>query len=195
DGAAVARVRLDDLARPLWIEEVGEALRCLLLLHQPGVVTDHRQPDAPAGEEAAGLLVLGRVVRRYVLREIGRQDAVALPDDEMSRIRAVDHVHCVDAAAVLLADALEDPLAAGALHPHGDARILRLERLRDALGDGKIDRGVPDDLAFLPRRFDELWRDPGGRGRGRSGPRRPAQERDGERGGGQALEDAAPADL
>ena len=42
DGAAVARMRLDDLAGPFRIEQVGEALRRLLGLHQIGVVADRR---------------------------------------------------------------------------------------------------------------------------------------------------------
>ena len=44
DRAAVARMRLDDLARPFRIEQVGEALRRLFALHQVGVVGDDAEP-------------------------------------------------------------------------------------------------------------------------------------------------------
>ena len=40
DRAAVARMRLDDLADPFRIEQIGEALRRVLRLHQLGVVGD-----------------------------------------------------------------------------------------------------------------------------------------------------------
>ena len=85
--------------------------------------------------------------------------------------------------AVLLADALEDALAAGALHAHGNAGIFRLEGLGDALGDGQVDRGVPGDLAFLLGGLDQLRRDAAGRRRGgrtrvlRKGPAAAAAER------------------
>ena len=57
---------------------------------------------------------------------------------------------------ILLADALEDALGARALDAHGDAGIFRLEGLGDLLGQRQVDRGVPDDLAFLLRRLDQL---------------------------------------
>ena len=50
---------------------------------------------------------------------------------------------------ILLADALEHALGAGALDAHGNARIFRLKSLGDLLGERQIDRGVVDDLAFL----------------------------------------------
>ena len=59
DVAAVARMRLDHLAGPFRIEQVGKALRRILGLHQIGVVADHAQSDAEAGEQAVGVLVLG----------------------------------------------------------------------------------------------------------------------------------------
>ena len=67
----------------------------------------------------------------------------------MRGVRRVDDIDGVDAAAVFLADALEHALGAGALDPHRDAGIFRLERLGDLLGERQIDRGVIDDLAFL----------------------------------------------
>ena len=64
-------------------------------------------------------------------------------------VRGVDDVDGVDVARIFLADALEHALGAGALDAHGDAGIFRLEGLGDLLGQRQIDRGVPDDLAFL----------------------------------------------
>ena len=61
DGAAVARMRLDDLALPFRIEQIGEALRRFFLFHQVGVVGDDADPDAEAGEHAIRVLVLGRI--------------------------------------------------------------------------------------------------------------------------------------
>ena len=115
-----------------------------------------QQPDAEAGEHAVGVLVLGRIEFGDVLRHVGREHAVALPDDEMRGVRRVDDVDGVDVAGIFLADALEHALGAGALDPHGDAGILRLERLGDLLGQRQVDRGVPDDLAFLLGRLDQL---------------------------------------
>ena len=69
------------------------------------------------------------------------------------------HVDGVDVAGIFLADALEHALGAGALDPHRDAGIFRLERLGDLLGQRQVDRGVADDLAFLLRRLDQRRRD------------------------------------
>ena len=82
---------------------------------------------------AVGVAVLGREEFRDVLRHIGREPAVALPGDEVRGVRGVDDVGGVDLAAVFLRQALELPLRAGALDPHRDARILRLEAVGDAL--------------------------------------------------------------
>ena len=56
DRAAVARMRLDDLALPFRVEQVGKALRRVFLFHQVGVVGDDAQPDAEAGELPSGSL-------------------------------------------------------------------------------------------------------------------------------------------
>ena len=70
-----------------------------------------------------------------ILRHIGRQDAIALPDDEMRGIGRIHHIDGVNVAGVFLADALEHALGAGALDADRDARIFRLERLGQFLGD------------------------------------------------------------
>ena len=74
----------------------------------------------------------------------------------MRGVGRIDDVDGVDVAAVFLADALEHALGAGALDAHRDAGIFRLERLGDLLGERQVDRGVPDDLAFLLGRLDQL---------------------------------------
>ena len=77
-----------------------------------------------------------------VLRHVRREDAVALPDDEMRRIGRIHHVDGMDVAGIFLTDALEHALRPGALDAHGDPGIFRLERLGQFLGDRQIGRGV-----------------------------------------------------
>ena len=190
DRPAVARMRLDDLSHPLRIEEVLVAFRSVLLLHQLRVVADDAQPGAPGREEAVRILLVLRVVERDVLGDVGREHPFALPDYEVGRVGAVHHVDLVEVAAVLLADALEDALAARPLDPQGHPRILRLEGLAEALGDGKVDGGVPDRLPFLLRGFDQSGRH---LARGRRGAERLApEERQRERRRGETLQDLAP---
>src|SRR6185503_17786181 len=87
--------------------------RRVLALHQIGVVGDHAERDAEARKLAVGILVLGRIVFRHVLRNVGREPAVALPHDHVRGIRGVDDVDRMDAARIFLADALEHALRAG----------------------------------------------------------------------------------
>ena len=82
---------------------------------------------------------------------------------------------------MLLPDALEHALGAGALDPHRDAGILRLERLGELLGDRQVHRGVEGELAFLLRRLDQRRRDRLGGGRRGDDARR--ERGCGERGG------------
>ena len=159
DGAAIAGMRLDDLALPFGIEQIGKTFRRFLRLHQIGVVGDDAEPDAQARKLAVDVLVFGGIELRDVFRHIGRQNAVALPDDEMRGIRRIHHIDRVDVAGIFLADALEHALRACALDAHGDAGIFRLERLRQFLRDRQIGRGVVADLAFLLRGLDQRRRD------------------------------------
>ena len=126
-------MRLDDLALPLRIEQIGEALRCLFLLHQVGVVGDHAQEHAEAREVTVGVLVLGRIEFRDIFRNVGRKHALILPVDEMRRIRRVDHVNRMHIGRVFLTDTLQQPLGARALDLAGNSGIFRLERLADLL--------------------------------------------------------------
>src|SRR5882672_6644797 len=66
---------------------------------------------------------------RDIFRDEWRQPAVPLPGNEVRRIRRVDHVGGADVARKFLVDPLKQPLRAGALDLHLDARILRLEGL------------------------------------------------------------------
>ena len=172
DGAAVAGMRLDDLALPFGIEQVGKTLRRVLGLHQIGVVGDDAEPDAEACELAVGIPVLGRIEFRDIFGNVGRQDAVALPDDEVRGIGGIHDIDGVDVAGIFLADALEHAFGAGALHPHRDPRIFGLERLGELFGDRQVGRGVVDDLTFLLRRLDQRRRDRLGRRGGRQNPGR-----------------------
>jgi hypothetical protein len=166
DGAAVAGMRFHDLALPFGIEQIGKALRRILGFHQIGVVGDDAEPDAETGELAIRIPVLGRIEFCNVFRHIGRQDAIALPDDKVRGIGRVHDIDGADVTGIFLADALEQPLGAGALDPYGDARILCFEGFGEFLGDRQVGRGVVDHLPFLLRRFDQGRRDRLGRGRG-----------------------------
>ena len=105
-----------------------------------------------------------RIELRDIFRHIGIENAVTLPDDEMRGVGRIHDVDGVDVAGIFLADTLKHALGAGALDAHGNARIFRLERFRQFLGDRQIDRRVVDDLAFLPGGLDQGGRD-GFRGR------------------------------
>ena len=75
-------------------------------------------------------------------------------------------------------DPLEQPLRAGTLDLHLDARIFRLERLAELLADRKIHRGIQHHLGFLGGGLDQRRRDRrrrrrrGADGRGEHGPER-----------------------
>jgi hypothetical protein len=97
----------------------AKTFRRVLSLHEIGVVGDDAEPDAKTGELPVGIPVLGGIARD-VFRNIGRQDAVAFPDNEMRGIGRIHHVNGVDVAGIFLADALKHPLGTGALDPHRD---------------------------------------------------------------------------
>ena len=82
--------------------------------------------------------------RQKMLRDVfgdeWRQPAVFLPGDEVRGVRAVDDVGGADAGGKFLIQPLEQPLRAGTLDLHGNAGILRLERLAELLADWKIHR-------------------------------------------------------
>ena len=58
----------------------------------------------------------------------------------MRGVGRVGDVDGLDAAALLLRDALKDPLRAGALDAHDDPRIFRLKGPRQPLGGIEFER-------------------------------------------------------
>ena len=120
-------MRLDHLAHPFRIQQIGEALRRVLRLHQVGVVAERGHQTREVANRPVGIAVLGGIVLRDLLGHVRGEPAVALPDDEMRGVGGVDDVDGMDAAPVFLANALEHALGAGALDAHRDAGILRLE--------------------------------------------------------------------
>ena len=57
--------------------------------------------------QAVGILVLGRIMLGHVFRHVRRQQPIALPDDEVRRIRTVDHIHRMYLARIFLPNTLE----------------------------------------------------------------------------------------
>ena len=160
-------MRLDDLALPFRIEQIGEALRRFFLFHQIGVVGDDAEEDAEAGIGAVHVLMLGRIEFRYVFRHVGRQHALILPIHQQRSVRRIDHVDGMHVGGIFLADALQQTFGAAALDPAGHAGIFGLERLADLLRQLQVDRGIPGDLAFLLGGLDQRRRDRARRRRGR----------------------------
>jgi hypothetical protein len=83
----------------------------------------------------------------------------------MGRVGAQDEIDRVDAAHLLLADALEDALRARPLEAHRNSRN-RLERLGQLLRDRKVERRIERDLALPACRLDQGGADGGRRRRG-----------------------------
>ena len=73
----------------------------------------------------------------------------------MRGISAAYKIDGVDVAALLLPDALKDPLGSGALDARGNARISCLECPGQFLRDVELERAVEGNLAFLARGFDQ----------------------------------------
>jgi hypothetical protein len=70
-------------------------------------------------------------------------------------IGAVGDVDRLDAASLLLGDALENPLRPRALHAHGNARIFGLEHPGQPFSGIEFQRRIERDLAFLARGLDQ----------------------------------------
>ena len=107
------------------------------------------------------------LIRREVLCDIignvGRQPFLLFPVEKMRRVGAVADVDRMNAARLLLADALVDPLGPRALDAHRDAGIFGLKGLSQPFGDVELERAVERDLAFLARGLDQRRRDLAGR--------------------------------
>src|SRR5262245_42377375 len=104
-----------------------------------------------------GISISGREVARGLLGEISRQPVVALPDDKVGGIGAIDHVNAKDVATALLLDALVDTLRARSFNAHADAGIASLKGLGEALrhGDihGRVEGTAPLKSWLLDNRF------------------------------------------
>src|SRR5713101_7822118 len=79
DAAAVARMRLDDLAAPFRIEQVGKALGRVLGLDQARIVGDRHQRETLVGEISLGVALVGRPLCRHFRRHEGFEPTQALP--------------------------------------------------------------------------------------------------------------------
>ena len=162
DGARVARMPLDQLADPLRLQQVDEAFRHVGRCDELGVDADHAEVEPHRDGVAIGITVVRGIVRRNLIRHERGEPAVALPGQHMRRIRGIDDVDVADARRHLLADALEQPLAARTLDADGDAGMFRLEHLGPLLGNDQIHRRVPVDLGFLAGGLDQRRRDADG---------------------------------
>ena len=67
DRAAIAGMRLDDLAFPFRVEQIGKAFRRVLGLDELRVVLDRRQREAVGGVKPVRVAIVGRI-----FRDIGR---------------------------------------------------------------------------------------------------------------------------
>jgi hypothetical protein len=83
----------------------------------------------------------------------------------MRGIGAVGNVDRIDAARLLLGDALENPLGAGALDPDGDAGIFGFECPGQPLPNVQLQCAVVRELALLGGGFDQGRRHTGRRWR------------------------------
>ena len=81
--------------------------------------------------------LIGRKMFYDFFRKIGRHPAVFFPVEIVRGVGGVGDVDRLDAAALLLRDALENPLRAGALDANRDPRIFGLEHFasRSAVGN------------------------------------------------------------
>src|SRR5262249_50444177 len=86
DGAAVARMRLDDLAGPFRVEQVGVALG--RGLHHVGVIADDADPRAEAREGAVGVLALACITSGHVSGRGLSASSSAYPQKAVGRLAA-----------------------------------------------------------------------------------------------------------
>jgi hypothetical protein len=164
--AAVAGMRLDDLALPLRIEQIGIAFRRVLWFYQIGVIADDFDPAARGRIHSIGIDLIRREMLRDIVGEVRREPAPSLPVKIMRGVGAVGDVDRVDAASLLLGDTLEYPLSTRAFDADGYSGIFGFECLAQPFGHVELQRGIIGDLALLARGFDQCWRHAGRRRRG-----------------------------
>src|SRR3954447_12024330 len=120
DRAAIAGMRLDDLAFPFRVEQIGETFRRVLGLDELRVVLDRRQREPVGRVKPIRIAIVGRVFRD-IGRDVGSEPALFLPGEQRRHIGTFDDVGGADIAAALLRDALHDALAAVSFDLHVDA--------------------------------------------------------------------------
>ncbi len=107
---------------------------------------------------AVGIDLIGRKMFGDLGRQIRREPVVFLPVEIMRGVGRVGDVDGVDPAALLLRDALENPLGAGTLHPDADAEVLGFERPRQPFCGREFKRRIERNLALFLGRFDQRRR-------------------------------------
>ena len=146
---------LDDLALPLRIEQIGVAFGRILALYQVAVVADGFDPAARGCVHSIGVDVIRRKVLRNILGHVRRKPVPGLPVKIVRGVGAVGDVNRIDAASLLLGDALENPLRAGALDADGDAGIFGFECPGQPFPDVQFQRTIIRELALLAGGFDQ----------------------------------------
>jgi hypothetical protein len=146
---------LDDLALPFGIEQIGIAFRCVLALDEVGVVTDRLQPCAGRCVHAVGVDLIGRKMLCDILRHVRRKPAVLLPVEIMRGIGRVGDIDGVDAAALLLRNALKYPLRTGTFDAHADPGIFRFECSGETFAGAEFEGRVERHLALFLRSLDQ----------------------------------------
>src|SRR3954468_3922533 len=170
-------MRLDDPPFPFGIEQIGEAARRVIGLHQICVVTEPAEGRAHGRVHAVRIGALRRIMPRNILGHERREPVVAFPRDEMRSVGTERDIDRRNAACLFLTDALEDALRTGPFYAHGDARIYRLKRAAELLGEWQVERTIKGELA-LPARGLDQGRSDRGRWR-RSSFHRLAEQRSG----------------
>ena len=148
-------VALDELALPLGIEQVAVALGGILARNQAGVVADNLEPGAHSRVHSVRVDAFVWEIFGDILGNIGRNPVVALPVDEMRRVRAADNINRKNAACLFLSDTLKNPLGSRTLDAYRDARIFRFEYFAKSFCSRELQRGVEGNLSFLPRCRDQ----------------------------------------
>src|SRR6185437_1352395 len=103
--------------------------------------------------------MLGGNVSRNIFRHIGREQALALPGQELRGVTGADRVSNAQTGGVFLPDASKNTLASGALDPNANPGEFLLERLAHLLRELKVGRCVPGEFAFFRRCSDQARRD------------------------------------
>src|SRR5262249_42777364 len=152
DGAAVARMGLDDLAFPPRIEQIGETLRCVLAFHQLSVIGNHTERSADRRIEAIGIAMLRWNVAGNVPGHAGHKQILSFPCEKLRGVAGTDRIGNMQSRRIFLCHARKNSLAAGSLDTNTDARKLLFEGLADFFRELEVGRSVPSKLALFCRR-------------------------------------------